>query len=29
LRYKNQVRTTQETYYFSATDPSQLMLCKI
>jgi hypothetical protein len=26
---KNQVRTSQETYYVSATEPNQLMLCKI
>jgi hypothetical protein len=29
MGYKNPVRTSQETYYFSATEPSQLMLCKI
>jgi hypothetical protein len=29
LRYRNQVRTSQETHYFSATEPSRLMLCKI
>jgi hypothetical protein len=27
--YKNQVHTSQETHYFSATDSSRLMLCKI
>jgi hypothetical protein len=26
LRYKNPVRTSQETHYVSATGPSQLML---
>jgi hypothetical protein len=26
---KNPVRTSQETHYVSATEPSQLMLCKI
>jgi hypothetical protein len=26
---KNPVRTSQETYYVSATEPSQLMLCTI
>jgi hypothetical protein len=29
LRYKNPVRTSQETHYVSATELSQLMLCKI
>jgi hypothetical protein len=29
LGYKNPARTTQETHYISATEPSQLMLCKI
>jgi hypothetical protein len=29
LGYKNLVRTSQETHYVSATEPSQLMLCKI
>jgi hypothetical protein len=29
LGYKNPVRTSQETHYFSATESSQLMLCKI
>jgi hypothetical protein len=29
LGYKNQVRTPQETHYFSDTEPSQIMLCKI
>jgi hypothetical protein len=29
LRYKIPVRTSQETHYFSATESSQLMLCKI
>jgi hypothetical protein len=29
LGYKNPVRTSQETHYFSATGPSRLMLCKI
>jgi hypothetical protein len=29
LRYKNTVRTSQETHYFSATETNQLMLCKI
>jgi hypothetical protein len=29
LGYKNPVRTSQETHYFSATEPSRLMLCKI
>jgi hypothetical protein len=29
LGYKNTVRTLQETHYFSATEPSPLMLCKI
>jgi hypothetical protein len=29
LRYKNPVRTSQETHYVSATEPSRLMLCKI
>jgi hypothetical protein len=29
LRYKNPVRTSQEAYYVSTTEPSQLMLCKI
>jgi hypothetical protein len=29
LWYRNQVRTSQETHYVSATDPSHLMLCKI
>jgi hypothetical protein len=26
---KNPVRTSQETHYFSTTESSQLMLCKI
>jgi hypothetical protein len=29
LGYKNQVRTSQETHYFSTTEPRRLMLCKI
>jgi hypothetical protein len=29
LGYRNPVRTSQETHYVSATEPSQLMLCKI
>jgi hypothetical protein len=29
LEYKNPVRTSQETHYFSTTESSQLMLCKI
>jgi hypothetical protein len=29
LGYKNPVRTSQETHYICATEPSQLMLCKI
>jgi hypothetical protein len=29
LGYKNPVRTSQETRYVSATEPSQLMICKI
>jgi hypothetical protein len=29
LGYKNPVRTSQETNYVSATESSQLMLCKI
>jgi hypothetical protein len=29
LEYKNPVRTSQETYYVSTTESSQLMLCKI
>jgi hypothetical protein len=29
LGYKNPVRTSQEIYYVSATEPSQLMLRKI
>jgi hypothetical protein len=29
LRYKNQGRTSQETYYVSSTEPSRLMLCQI
>jgi hypothetical protein len=29
LGYKNPLRTSQETYYVSATESSQLMLCKI
>jgi hypothetical protein len=29
LGYKNPVRTSQETYYVSATGPSQLMLCNM
>jgi hypothetical protein len=29
LGYRNPVHTTQETHYVSATNPSQLMLCKI
>jgi hypothetical protein len=28
LGYKNQVRTSQETHYVSATEYSRLMLCK-
>jgi hypothetical protein len=28
-RYKNPVRTSQETHHVSATESSQLMLCKI
>jgi hypothetical protein len=28
LGYKNPVRTSQETHYVSATEPSRLMLCK-
>jgi hypothetical protein len=28
LGYKNSVRTSQETHYFSTTESSQLMLCK-
>jgi hypothetical protein len=27
--YRNPVRTSQETHYFSATESSRLMLCKI
>jgi hypothetical protein len=27
--HKNPVRTSQKTHYVSATEPSQLMLCKI
>jgi hypothetical protein len=27
--YKHPVRTSQVTHYISATEPSQLMLCKI
>jgi hypothetical protein len=27
--YKYPVRTSQETHYFSATEPSRFMLCKI
>jgi hypothetical protein len=29
LGYKDPVRTSQETHYVSATEPSQLMLCKM
>jgi hypothetical protein len=29
LGYKNQVCTSQETYYVSATEPNGLMLCEI
>jgi hypothetical protein len=29
LGYKTPVRTSQETHYFSATEPRRLMLCKI
>jgi hypothetical protein len=29
LGYENPVRTSQETHYVSATEPSWLMLCKI
>jgi hypothetical protein len=29
LGYKNPVRTSWETHYVSAIEPSQLMLCKI
>jgi hypothetical protein len=29
LGYKNPVRTSQETHYFSATESSRLILCKI
>jgi hypothetical protein len=29
LRYKNPVRTSQETHYVSATELRRLMLCKI
>jgi hypothetical protein len=29
LAYKNPIRTSQETHYVSATEPSQLMLCEI
>jgi hypothetical protein len=29
LRYKNPVHTLQETYHFSVTELSRLMLCKI
>jgi hypothetical protein len=29
LRYKIQVRTSQETHYVSTTEPSHLMLCKV
>jgi hypothetical protein len=29
LRYKNSVRTSQETYYVSTTEPSLLIICKI
>jgi hypothetical protein len=29
LGYKNPVRTSQETHYVSATEPSRLMLCKV
>jgi hypothetical protein len=29
LEYKNQVLTSQETHYFSATELSRLMLCKM
>jgi hypothetical protein len=29
LGYKNPLRTSQETHYVSATEPSRLMLCKV
>jgi hypothetical protein len=29
ILYKNSVRTSQETHYITATEPSRLMLCKI
>jgi hypothetical protein len=29
LGYKNPVRTSKETHHVSATEPCQLMLCKI
>jgi hypothetical protein len=29
LGYKNPVRTSQETHYVSATEPSRLLLCKV
>jgi hypothetical protein len=29
LGFKNPVRTSQETHYISATEPSRLMLCNI
>jgi hypothetical protein len=29
LEYNSPFRTSQETHYFSATEPSRLMLCKI
>jgi hypothetical protein len=29
LGYKNSVHTSQETYYVSSTEPSQLIFCKI
>jgi hypothetical protein len=29
LEYRTPVRTAQETHYVSATEPRQLMLCKI
>jgi hypothetical protein len=29
LGFKHPVRTSQETYYISTTEPNRLMLCKI
>jgi hypothetical protein len=29
LEYKNPIHTSHETHYFSTTEPSQLMLCKV